>query len=85
MTTANAHATSFIHFSKTLHILLLLKHPLIYYYSYALRSIVVVVVMAVVVLAVAVLLLLLFSITSLINTCLSIVEWEEKAGLILLG
>ncbi len=39
----------------------------------------------VVVLAVAVLLLLLFSITALTNTCLSIVEWEEKAGLILLG
>ncbi len=43
--------------------------------------------MAVVVLAVAILLLplLLFSITALTNTCLSIVEWEEKAGLILLG
>ncbi len=44
--------------------------------------------MAVVVLAVAVfllLLLLLFSITAITNTCLSIVEWEEKAGLILLG
>ncbi len=42
---------------------------------------------AVVVLAVAVLLhpLLLFSITAPTNTCLSIVEWEEKAGLILLG
>ncbi len=40
--------------------------------------------MAVDVLAVAVLLLLL-SITALTNTCLSIVEWEEKAGLILLG
>ncbi len=39
----------------------------------------------VIVLAVAVLLLLLFSITALTNTCLSIVEWEEKAGLILLG
>ncbi len=40
----------------------------------------------VVVLAVAVLLLLLlFSITALTNTCLSIVEWEEKAGLVLLG
>ncbi len=43
--------------------------------------------MAVVVLAVSVLLLFLFlfSITALTNTCLSIVEWEEKAGLILLG
>ncbi len=41
--------------------------------------------MAVVVLAVADLLLLLFSITALTNTCLSIVVWEEKAGLILLG
>ncbi len=42
--------------------------------------------MAVVVLAVAVLLLLqLFSITALTYTCLSIVEWEEKAGLNLLG
>ncbi len=41
--------------------------------------------MAVVVLAVAVLLLLLFSITALTNTCLSVVEWEEKAGLILPG
>ncbi len=42
--------------------------------------------MVVVVLTVAVLLLilLLFSITALTNTCLSIVEWEEKAGLILL-
>ncbi len=64
---------------------MLLKQPLIYYYyyySYALRSIVVV--MAVFVLAEAVL-LLLFSIAALTNTCLSIVEWEEKAGLILLG
>ncbi len=40
--------------------------------------------MAVVVLAAAVLLLLLFSITPLTNTCLTVVEWEEKAGLILL-
>ncbi len=39
----------------------------------------------VVVLGVAVLLLLLFSLTALTNTCLSIVEWEENAGLILLG
>ncbi len=41
--------------------------------------------MALVVLAVAVILLLLFSITALTNTCLSIVEWEEKAVPILLG
>ncbi len=40
--------------------------------------------MAVFVLAEAVL-LLLFSIAALTNTCLSIVEWEEKAGLNLLG
>ncbi len=77
-----------MHFSQTILTLLLLKQPLIYYiyYSYALRSIVVVVI-AVVVLAVAVLLhpLLLFSITALTNTCLSILEWEKKAGLILLG
>ncbi len=72
-----------MHFSKTILILLLPKQHLInYHYSYALRSIVVV--MAVVVLAVAVL-LFLFSITALTYTCLSIVEWEEKAGLILLG
>ncbi len=76
-----------MHFSKTRLILLLLKQPLIYYYySYALRPIVVVV-NAADVLAVAVLLriLLALSITGLNNTCLSIVEWEEKAGLILLG
>ncbi len=73
------------HFSKAILILLLLKQPLIYYYyySFALRSIVVV--MVVVVLAVAILLPLLVSLTALTNTCLSIVEWEEKAGLILLG
>ncbi len=72
------------HFSKTIIILLLLKQPLIHYYSYALSSIIVE--MAVVVLAVAVLLhLVLFSITALTYTCLSIVEWDEKAGLILLG
>ncbi len=43
--------------------------------------------MAVVVLAVEVLLLplLLFSTTALTKTCLPIVEWEEKAGLILLA
>ncbi len=41
--------------------------------------------MAVVVLAVAILLPLLVSLTALTNTCLSILEWEKKAGLILLG
>ncbi len=41
--------------------------------------------MPVVVLAVAVLLRLLFSISALTNTCLSIGEWKEKTGLILLG
>ncbi len=71
-----------MHFSKTILILFLLKQPLIYYYSYALRSIEVV--MAVVVLALAVR-LLLFSSPALTNDCLSTVEWEEKAGLILLG
>ncbi len=40
--------------------------------------------MAVVELEVAVLLLLLLSITGLTNTCSTLVEWEEKAGLILL-
>ncbi len=40
--------------------------------------------MAVAVLAEAVR-LLLFSLTALTKTCLSIVEWEEKAVLILLG
>ncbi len=39
----------------------------------------------VVVVVAAAFLLLLFSITALTNTCLSIVEWEEKAVLILLG
>ncbi len=41
--------------------------------------------MAVVVLAVPIHKLLLVSLTALTNICLSIVEWEEKAGLILLG